>query len=103
MRACKGAGRYQVLFDDASRPEFGHVPREIRAGRGVSTELNGLRFRVGGSYTFGTSFAADGKLRMGEPAFHRAFPNRSPAKVSIGVIQVAPGAAGSVPGERSAD
>lgn len=82
----------QVLFDDASRPEFGPVPREIRAGRGVATELNGLRFQVAGLYTLGTSFAADGNLLMGEPAFHRAFPNRSPAKVSMGVIQLASGA-----------
>lgn len=81
----------QLLFDDASRPEFGSVPKSILEGKAVATELGGKRVTVGGLFRMGTSFAADGNVLMGEDAFHRVFPGYPLGSVSIGVISLAPG------------
>lgn len=82
----------QLLFDEASRPEFGSVARQLKKGQGVSTQLAGKRVDVGGLFTMGTSFAADGNVLMGEDAFHRLLPTYPDGSISIGVLQLAPGA-----------
>ncbi len=90
----------EVLFDDSSRPEFGDVAASFRSGQRVGSEVNGQRVGVGGIFTLGTSFASDGNILAGEPAFHRMFPRSSPSKISIGVLFLAEGAdAGKVRAE----
>ncbi len=82
----------QVLFDSASRQEFGQVKERLLRGENVVTEIAGQRMTVGGLFTLGTSFAADGNVLMGEAAFHRLFMDRSPNMVSLGVLELAPDA-----------
>ena len=82
----------QVLFDVSSRPEFGDIAGALRDGRRVGTEINGKHVAVGGTFSLGTSFASDGNVLAGAPAFHRIFPQRTPAMVSIGVLSLAAGA-----------
>ena len=81
----------EVLFDETSRPEFGDIASAVRAGRRVTTEINGCRMTVSGLFRLGTSFAADGNVLMGTAAFHRMFPHQSPGTVSLGVIRLQPG------------
>jgi putative ABC transport system permease protein len=80
-----------VLFDSASRPEFGPITGRLGRNEPVATELAGRRVGVGGLFTLGTSFAADGNVLLGETAFHRLFPDRSPGVVSLGVLRVKAG------------
>ena len=82
----------EILFDDASRLEFGAVSPRVRQGERVASEINGQRVLVSGLFHLGTSFAADGNVLMGEPAFHRIFPQQSPHLVSLAILELDPGA-----------
>jgi len=80
-----------VLFDTASRPEFGPVTERLTRHESVTTEIGGRRVHVGGVFTLGTSFAADGNVLVGETAFFRLFPKQPPGVVNLGVIGLTPG------------
>lgn len=82
----------QVLFDEASRHEFGHVADRFRAGETLSTEISGRKVGIGGLFRLGTSFASDGNVLMGEAAFFRVMPQRIPGTVSLGIVRLEPGA-----------
>ena len=82
----------RVLFDRASRPEFGAVADRLNRQEPVVTELARRRVQVGGLVRMGTSFAADGNLIMGMPAYRRLFPDRPPGSVNLILLRLAPGA-----------
>ncbi|MEM1309077.1 MAG: ABC transporter permease DevC, partial [Cyanobacteria bacterium P01_D01_bin.71] len=75
-----------VLIDRLSREEFG--PQTI----GIETEADRRRVTIGGQYTLGGGFAADGTLIMGDQNFVRFFYPRPFNQVNLGLIQTAPGA-----------
>lgn len=79
-----------VLFDRASRPEFGSVVDRLNRGESLATEVARRRVRVAGLVHMGTSFAADGNLVMGMPAFRRLFPDRPPGSLSLGLLRLQP-------------
>ncbi len=81
-----------VLFDDASRPEFGLIAQDIQQGKDVTTEVEGRRIRVGGLFTLGPSFGADGNIVTSDLNFLRIFPNRDQGLIDIGVIKLKPNA-----------
>jgi putative ABC transport system permease protein len=81
-----------VLFDDTSRPEFGPIPQEFNQGKDVTTEVGGRRVRVGGLFTLGASFGADGNIVTSDLNFLRLFPRRDDGLIDIGIIQLKPGA-----------
>ncbi|MDP9196905.1 MAG: ABC transporter permease DevC [Pseudomonadota bacterium] len=78
-----------VLFDRASRPEFGNVAVWLAEGR-TWTELNDHRVNIIGLMLLGTSFAADGNVMTSELNFQRIFPNRSLTYVDMGAIYLKP-------------
>lgn len=80
-----------VLFDRRSRPEFGPIASDFESGRPVQTELNKHRVTVGGLFSLGASFAADGNTIVSDSTFLRLFPNRSKDGIDLGVIQLKPG------------
>lgn len=80
-----------LLFDDASRGEYGPVPEHVRAGETVEAELNNRRVRIGGLFTMGTSFGIDASLVTGISNFLRIFPNRARNQIDLGLVRVAPG------------
>lgn len=82
----------RVLFDSASRPEFGRVTERLRQGETVVTELAKHRVQVAGLVRMGTSFAADGNLILGMPAYRRLFPDRPPGSLNLILLRLAPGA-----------
>ncbi len=79
-----------VLFDDTSRPEFGLVAQEFNAGKDVTTEVGGRRIRVGGLFSLGASFGADGNIVTSDLNFLRLFPRREKGLIDIGIINLNP-------------
>jgi putative ABC transport system permease protein len=80
-----------VLFDDASRPEFGPIAAQVRAGEAVAVELNHRRIRVAGLFSFGTSFGIDGSLLTSDTNFLRIFPERERGLIELGLVRIEPG------------
>jgi len=81
-----------VLFDAASRPEFGPVSEELKPGETLTTELNDRKIRVVGLFEMGTSFGIDGSIMTSEDNWLRLFPNRSRSDIELGLIRLKEGA-----------
>lgn len=81
----------KVLFDAASRPEFGPVRELFEEEKIVETEIESRRIQVKGFFELGASFGADGNVVTSDLNFLRIFDNRSAGLIDIGVIQVKPG------------
>jgi putative ABC transport system permease protein len=80
-----------VLFDDASRPEFGPIAERVRSGAPVAVELNNRQVQVAGLFSFGTSFGIDGSVVTSETNFLRIFPGRQRGLIELGLVRIAPG------------
>jgi putative ABC transport system permease protein len=79
-----------VLFDRLSRKEFGDIPNLLQQHRLVTTELNGSRIRVGGLFSLGASFAADGNIITSDSTFLHMFKGRNQNKIDVGLITLNP-------------
>lgn len=84
-------GRDVVIFDAASRPEFGPVGEAFRAGEILVTEVNDREVKVAGLFEMGTSFGLDGTIIMSEDNWLRLFPARSREDIQLGLIRLAAG------------
>jgi len=80
-----------VLFDKISRAEFGPVKEWINQGKDVVTEIGSRRIRVGGLFSLGASFAADGNIITSDLNFLRLFDNRNKGLIDIGLITLEKG------------
>lgn len=80
-----------VLFDRASREEFGSIAAMFDQGQRVVTEVSGRKVRVGGLFTLGASFASDGNIFTSDLNFVRLFSGRSLGEIDIGLIRLQPG------------
>jgi putative ABC transport system permease protein len=81
-----------VLFDQASRAEFGPVVEYFKQGKPVETEVDNRRIRVEGLFTLGASFGADGNLVTSDLNFLRIFATRrARGLIDIGVVKLEPG------------
>jgi putative ABC transport system permease protein len=81
-----------VLYDRSSRLEYGPIAANIDQGKTVTAEVRRRRIKVGGLFTLGASFGADGNLITSDVNFLRIFNNRQRGLIDIGVIKVKPGA-----------
>ena len=81
-----------VLFDRASRPDFGPIAAEFEQGKTIKTEVGGRQIRVGGLVELGASFGSDGNLVTSDLNFFRLFADRDRGLIDIGVIKLEPGA-----------
>lgn len=79
-----------ILFDRASRQEYGPIATEFDQGKPIVTELGGKTANVVGLFTLGPSFAADGNVIMSDLNFLRLFSNRKLGEIDIGLIQLKP-------------
>ncbi len=79
-----------VLFDDASRPEFGPIAQEFKQGKDITTEVASRRIRVGGLFTLGASFGADGNMITSDLNFLRLFTKRQEGLIDIGIVKLQP-------------
>ena len=80
----------RVLFDRASRPEYGAIADWMQQG-GVETEIDGKAITVKGLFTLGSSFAADGNIITSDSTFLRIFPQRHSDRIEVGLIDLKPG------------
>lgn len=86
-----------VLFDAASRPEFGPVADAVERHGAMVAEVNDRRVTVVDLFRLGTSFGIDGSLVTSDLNFLRLFPDRPPGLIELGLIQLHTGAdAGAV-------
>lgn len=82
-----------VLYDRSSRQEYGPIAAEFEQGKTVAAEVNNRRMKVGGLFTLGASFGADGNLVTSDISFLRIFqPRRQRGLIDIGLIRLKPGA-----------
>ena len=79
-----------VLFDAASRPEFGPIIKEYReavqTGETVTREVANRKISIGGFFELGSSFASDGTILTSDLNFLRIFDNRRAGLINVGVI-----------------
>ena len=83
---------YQVLFDQAGRPEYGAVGDILKKTGKFDTELNSKAVFVKGLFTDGASFAADGNVITSDSTFLQLFPERKPDRIEVGLITLKPDA-----------
>ena len=81
-----------ILFDRLSRVDFGPIAEEFERGKTIVTEVSGRRIKVGGLFSLGTSFGADGNILTSDVNFFRLFPSREKGLIEIGIIKLEPGA-----------
>ncbi len=81
-----------VIFDSASREEFGPVEKLFNSGQTVETEIDSRRVRVGGLFKLGASFGADGNIVTSDLNFLRIFDGRDRGSIDIGVVNLKPDA-----------
>jgi putative ABC transport system permease protein len=80
-----------VLFDRASRPEFGPVGTEWREGTPLRTEINDRTMTVAGLVEIGPSFGIDGTVLTSVDNWLRLFPERPRNQVQLGLVTLKPG------------
>jgi putative ABC transport system permease protein len=81
-----------LLFDRASRPEYGAIGDLMQKQGTMEAELNSQNIQVTGLFTLGASFAADGNVIASDSTFLKLFPSRNPDRIEVGLIQLKPGA-----------
>ena len=81
-----------VLFDAASRPEFGDMRARFAAEGPVSTEINNRTVKVVGLIEIGPSFGIDGTVMTSIDNWLRLFPDRPRDEIQLGLIRLEPGA-----------
>lgn len=80
-----------ILFDESSRPEFGPMRKLISEGKDLN-EINDHKVKTVGLFRLGISFSADANVVTSDLNFLRIFPGRTPGKIDLGIIKLAPGA-----------
>lgn len=87
----KLAAQDVVLFDRASRPEFGPVGEKWRDGMPLVTEVNDRSVSVVGLVEIGPSFGIDGTVLTSVDNWLRLFPEKSRNQISLGLVTLRPG------------
>jgi putative ABC transport system permease protein len=81
-----------VLFDQTSRAEFGrNIVAQLKRGETVTREVANRKITIGGLFTLGSSFAADGAIITSDLNFLRIFDNRRAGLINVGLINLKPG------------
>ena len=80
-----------VVFDRASRPEYGPVPDALARGDKVAVEIANRRVQVVGLFQLGTSFGYDGVVVTSELNFQRIMPGHGRETIELGLIRLQPG------------
>ncbi|WP_374879701.1 ABC transporter permease DevC [Microseira sp. BLCC-F43] len=79
-----------ILFDRASRAEYGSIATQFQQGKSIITELGNKRVKVVGLFTLGPSFGADGNVILSDLNFIRLFTDRKVGQIDLGIIQLKP-------------
>ncbi|PMB37524.1 ABC transporter [Fischerella thermalis CCMEE 5319] len=82
----------RVLFDRASRPEYGPIPDLVKQHVSVEAEVNRQTVQTVGLFQLGASFGADGNIVASDSTFLKLFPNYQPNQIAVGLINLKPDA-----------
>ncbi|MBF2007911.1 MAG: FtsX-like permease family protein [Chlorogloeopsis fritschii C42_A2020_084] len=82
----------RVLFDLASRPEYGPIPDLVKQHGSMEAEVNSQTVQTVGLFQLGVSFGADGNIISSDSTFLKLFPERKPNQIEVGLINLEPGA-----------
>lgn len=80
-----------VLFDRSTRGEYESAIASVEQGKAVTTEIERRTVTIGGLFTLGASFGADGSLIASDQNFLRLFPRREAGSISLGLVHLQPG------------
>lgn len=80
-----------VLFDAKSREEYGAIPDLLQNNKIVTAELSSRKVSIGGLFSLGASFTADGNIITSDTNFLRLFPEREKGLIDVGIINLKPG------------
>ncbi|HHP7231063.1 MAG TPA: ABC transporter permease DevC, partial [Xenococcaceae cyanobacterium] len=78
----------RVLFDRASRPEYGDISHLWRTQGTLEAQVSDRLVQTVGLFQMGASFGADGNLIASDSTFFNLFSDRNPTQVDIGLIQL---------------
>ncbi|GJD15624.1 ABC-transporter DevC family protein [Rivularia sp. IAM M-261] len=81
----------RVIFDRASRAEFGDIATLFQKDNSLTVQANDKQLQVVGLFTFGVSFGSDGMMITSDSTFMRIFPERQPEEIDVGLIKLKPG------------
>ena len=87
----------RVLFDRASRPEFGPIAEEFAKGKSIEVEIfpsnarDGYSVEIGGLFSLGPSFGVDGNLIVNYLTILQIFLDRQAEEIDLGLITLNPG------------
>ncbi|WP_072621089.1 ABC transporter permease DevC [Spirulina major] len=81
-----------VIFDRRSRGQYGEVLATVDSGQIVTTEAEGRTLTITGLFSLGASFGTDGMLMASDQTFLQIFPRRNVGSISLGLLQLEPGA-----------
>ena len=79
------------LFDVKSRAQFGPIEEKFKSGESIQTEVGGRKIGIGGLFTLGASFGADGNILASDTNFIRMFDKRNAGLIDVGVVKLKPG------------
>jgi putative ABC transport system permease protein len=79
-----------VLFDQASRPEYGAaaIHQLMMTEERVTTEVNRQEVEVSGTFLMGPSFSADANLITSDLTFLKLVPQRDPEQIDMTLIKL---------------
>jgi putative ABC transport system permease protein len=80
-----------VLYDRASRLEFGPIAKEFNAGKSIFAEVRLRRIKIAGLFMLGASFGADGNIITSDVNFLNIFNLRQQGLIEVGLIKLKPG------------
>lgn len=80
----------RVLFDRASRPEYGAIAEYIEHHGRLDAQVADKTIQAVGLFKLGASFGADGNLVASDSTFAKLFRDRSLSQIDVGLIQLKP-------------
>jgi putative ABC transport system permease protein len=80
-----------ILFDRQTTGDYTKIIGELGAGKTVTTEIGKRTVSIGGLFSIGSSFGAEGHLMTSQDNFLRLFPSQSQSNVNLGSVEVKPG------------
>lgn len=78
------------LFDRASRGDYEKIIAQVEQKKVVTTEIQRRTIKIGGLFSLGASFGADGSLITSNDNFLRLFPRRNATSINLVLIKVKP-------------
>lgn len=80
----------RVMFDRASRPEYGAIAEYIEHHGRLDVQVADKTIQAVGLFKLGASFGADGNLIASDSTFAKLFRDRSLSQIDVGLIQLKP-------------